>query len=238
MAGENQGALSPEQAFVAIASFFLVEGMQLDTEAGLQLGIPTVKSNPDLGPLLSFNGELGTYQVSPRGHVVYYAGTALRPAERPVRGGEIADIASSFAERHVEDFKIRHFIHGSPKIDGSSFEIEWTEQPRTGKETAIFPNWVQVVVEIPSGRITRFSASDLRLVRTTSPAITEASARERIRQQFGKAAIEDIELLVLPGNGGRTAITVWSAMVMTLAPEGPVMVRVTLDADTGKVISE
>lgn len=42
----------------------------------------------------------------------------------------------------------------------------------------------------------------------------------------------------LPSDDGTSSFTVWTALVMTLAPEGPSTIRVTLDADAGEIIPE
>jgi hypothetical protein len=65
----------------------------------------------------------------------------------------------------------------------------------------------------------RFNATDLRLLRTTPPVLTEAPARARTRAQFEKSAIEDIELILLPAKNGSQPVTVWTALVITMGPE-------------------
>jgi hypothetical protein len=73
-------------------------------------------------------------------------------------------------------------------------------------------------------------------VRTTPPRLSEEQARSRIRAQFQKAAIEEMELMQLPSQGAATGVTVWNVQVMTLQPEGPVVVSVTINADTGELL--
>lgn len=237
MSESHDGATSPAQAVAAVSAFFAREGVpQAPEHMAEQLGQASSTVHPDLGVLLTFRGPLGTIWVSPRGAVIYYAGNALRAKSRPVAPAEGFAFARSFAEREVPDFSSRNFAADAIQIDGTRGTARWTEKPRAGVETAIFPNWVEVVVDLTAGRVARFSASDLRLVRTTPTRITQADARARIKSRFQKAAVEEIELMQLPVDGGRTAITVWTAMVMTLAPEGPTTVRVSINADTGEFV--
>lgn len=239
MAKENQAEINPLQAVSAATAFLISEGQRLSPkEIAEQLGAPGIQVHPDLGTLVSFRGELGTIWVSERDNVVYYSGNSLGQADQPVSAAECWEIAKKMARKHVKDFEARNFIADQPNVDTTSFTIRWTEQLRPDTESAIFPNWVEVAVQIPSGRVTRFSASDLRLVRTSPPVISEAQARALIRKRFDKSAIEEIELLQQTADGGKTSYTIWTAMVMTLAPEGPVTVRVTLDADSGEIIPE
>ena len=167
---------------------------------------------------------------------MHYAGNALRSAGGRISPEEAVALVRRFVERNVADFAARNFVLETPQFDVARATFRWAEKPREGVETAIFPNWVEVVVELAGGRVVRFDASDLRLVRTTPPALSEQQARARIRAQFPKAAIEEIELIELPANGGAKAVTVWNALVLTMAAEGPETVRVTINADTGEVL--
>lgn len=237
MADNDRGAISPIKAAAAISAFLTVEGDSLSPQQVMEhIGVPSSMEHPDLGTVLTFRGPLGTIWVSPRGNVVYYAGNGLRSAGRPVPPAEAMTVAIRFVEREVSEFATRNFQTEPPKFDRTRATFRWVEKPRTKVETAIFPNWAEVVLDLSQGRVVRFNASDLRLVRTTPPAVSEEQARARIKARFQKAAIEEIELVQIPAKAGTGAITVWNAMVMTLAPEGPVVVRVTINADTGDVV--
>ncbi len=241
MASSRQDTFDPDKTTEAVQSFFALEGRMLTPKQIAQkLGRPSPMQHPDLGPLLNFRGSLGTVWVSPRYHVVYYSGEAM-PAgnKKPISATEGYDMANRFAERHVADFTQRNYEAEPPEADADSVTQCWTEHPGSGTETSIFPNWVEIVVDLTQGRVKRFSASDLHLVRTTPPGIDRKQAEARIKAGFEKAAIEDIELMEQPlWDGDPKVITVWSASVLTLGPEGPMTVRVTINADTGEVVPE
>jgi hypothetical protein len=247
----SHDAISPQEAAGAIQFFFAGEGRWLEPQEVITgFGTPEVTAHPDLGALLSFRGSLGAIEVSPRGSVVYYAGDALPALGQPPAEGDLLSrsalmseratesisLARDFVSRHVKDFAGRCFIEEPARYDFPYAMLRWVEKVRPDAETAIFPNWVEVVVNLELGRVERFDASDLRLARTTSPRISEAQARALIRGRFERAAVEEIELMQLPFKGESEAITVWTVLVMTLGEKGPEHVRVTLDADSGELL--
>ena len=136
--------------------------------------------------------------VSSRNHVVYYSGKTITGKNRPVTANEGYDMANHFAKRQVPDFAQRNYEADPLEADVESLTLRWTEVPRPDAETSIFPNWVEVVVDLTQGRVKRFSASDLHLVRTTPPKFNKEQAEARIKAEFEKAAIEEIELMEQP----------------------------------------
>lgn len=239
MTNGNQNTLNSKKIAKAIESFFALEGQTVTPrQIAEQISSPSSMQHPDLGPLLNFRGKLGTLWVSSRNNVVYYSGEAMTGKNRQVTANEGYDMANNFAKRQVADFAQRNYEADPLEADAESLTLRWTERPRPDAETSIFPNWVEVVVDLTQGRVKRFSASDLRLVRTTPPKFNKEQAEARIKAEFEKAAIEEIELMEQPLWDEPKVITVWSALVLTLDPEGPVTVRVTINADTGEIIPE
>lgn len=238
MADIEQTATSRELAVAAVTVFLRREDATI-TGADVErlIGSPTTRMHPDLGAVDDFRGELGNFWISTRGNVVFFSGSSLRPSDRETDGNGGLLLAHSFAARHVADFESRNFTERQV-CEPHSVTVIWSEQPRTGIETAVFPNWVEVVVQLPSGRVSRFSSSDLRLTRATAPQISETEARALIKGKFDRAAIEDIDLIILPGRSEGTFLTVWNASVMTASPEGPIVRNVVLDADTGELIEQ
>jgi hypothetical protein len=236
VADSDNGTISPAQAAAAVSAFLLLEGQSI-SPAGVvkQAGTAATIDHPDLGVLLTFRGALGTLWISRRGNVVYYAGNTLRATGKPAPDQALA-LARQFVERHITDFASRNFEQEKPHFDRSRATFRWVEKIRQGMETAIFPNSAEVVMDLEEGRVVRFNATDLRLLRTTPPRLSEAEARVRIRAQFQKSAIEDIDLMLLPAKNGGQPVTVWTALVMTMGPEGPRVERVTINADTGELM--
>jgi len=239
MTNGNQHTLNSEKTAKAI-EFFFAQAEQTVTPQQIaeQMSSPSSMQHPDLGPLLNFRGNLGTLWVSSRNYVVYYSGKAITGKNRPITANEGYDMANHFAKRQVPEFAQRNYEADPQEADVESLTLRWTEVPRPDAETSIFPNWVEVVVDLTQGRVKRFSASDLHLVRTTPPKFNKEQAEARIKAEFEKAAIEEIELMEQPFWDEPKVITVWSALVLTLEPEGPVTVRVTINADTGEIIPE
>jgi hypothetical protein len=239
MGNSHQKDFNPADTAIAIQSFFALEG-QMVTPQQITEQISTRSSleHPDLGPILNTRGKLGTLWISPRNTLVYYSGNVLTGKNKSISASEAYNIATNFVARHVTDFDKRNFKADDPELDGESLTLNFTEHPRSGVETSIFPNWVEVVVDLVHGRIKRFSASDIPLYRTTPPKISKTEAEAKIMAEFEKAAIEDIELMEQPIWNQAKVITVWSALVLTLDPEGPITQRVTINADTGEILPE
>lgn len=233
MASGNQKVIK------AIESFFALEG-QLITEQQIfeQLDSQESTPHPDLGKIRRYKGKFGTFWITSRNNIVYYMGESLTGKNKQIDANEANEIAVKFAQQHVEDFTERNFKMKPLSVDMNSFTMRWNEQPKPDIETSIYPNRVDIVVDLSKGRVNRFFASDVRLVRTTQPKLDKEQAEAKIKSGFDKSAIEEIKLMEQPLFEQSKVITIWTALVMIHGTHGPETVRVTIDADTGELIPE
>jgi hypothetical protein len=192
-------------------------------------------------------GTLGSFWVSGRGRVVQYAGPPL-PGPTPAAGRPpppAYERGLAFVQRHVDDFAQRGFVAQPPAAEGGRLVLRWSEQPREGREVAVFPNWVELVLDPSSGELLRCSLSDLRLVRHDAPAVGRPQVLAWVKARYGpKSAVEDLALQLMPragadpGDPSPPALTVWSVGLMFLGPQGPVTDRVLIDADSGAQVTD
>ena len=240
--------MKPGEARAAVGRFLASEGRGVTPDAlAAGTGTPSLLQHPDLGPLTSLRGTLGSFWVSARGQVVQYAGPPL-PGPPPARGQPVPtayERGQAFVRRHVDDFAQRGFVASPPATEGGRMVLRWTEQPRPGQEVAVFPNWIELVLDLPDGGLHRCSLSDLRMARQTAPGFTRAQVLAWVKARHGpKSAVEDLALQLRPQPGADPrdpsppAQTVWSVGIMFLGPQGPTTERVLIDADTGAQVAD
>jgi len=239
MSSGKEHTFNSEKTAKAIELFFTrADQIITPQQIAEQMTTPSRLEHPDLGPLLNFRGGLGTLWVCSRYNVVYYSGNAITGKNKQITLAEGVEMANDFVNNQITDFSQHNYGVDPMEADQISLTSSWTEHPRQGIETSIFPNWVEVVIDLTKGRVKRFSASDLHLVRKTSPKLSKEQAEARIKSEFKTAIIEDIELMEQPLWDEDRVVTIWSASVLTLDSEGPLTVRVTINADTGEIIPE
>jgi hypothetical protein len=214
---------------------FLVEEGETRSKAEIfsLLEGPTTRRHPNLGQLFIFESPLGEFWVcGATGKLFSFS------APERFSAAEAQDYVLNFLRRHIEDFENRRFKQIKAEMDDPFWEEEWLEEPRFDDEISIFKNWVVISVNLDTRRVHYFNSSNLRLVRKEKVALNELEASKMILDRFPEGKIEDLELMEHTTNGGQTVITIWSATVNPDGdPESPLQI-VSLNADTGEVVSE
>jgi hypothetical protein len=170
--------------------------------------------------------------VSNRGNVVAYWAPLKDSAIESLTPDEAANLAREFILRHQPNYTKRKFISLREEVEENAWEGSWQEHPLEG-EVSIFRNVVNVGVNLWTHSVTHYSFSDFKFIRTNPPKIKEEQARKIILSEFDEAIIEEIHLYEQPIEGGRKAITIWSAMVLTPNINGLIPNRRRINADTG-----
>lgn len=214
----------------SIYAFLQKEGEMREREWVIEkLEGPTTNQHPNLGLLCVYKGVLGEFWVSTRNNVVNFSA----PEAMSVK--EAQAYVSEFLARHIEDFHDRNFIQEDAERSDRLWKESWIEEP-TDDEISIFENWVNIQVNLDTRQIHYQNRSDLRHVRTTSPALDEAAARQAILSKNAHATIEELDLLEHTVDGGKTWVTVWNAVIVPGGdPESPRKLY-SINADTGKVV--
>lgn len=223
-------------AQAAIAEFVRQEGRPLTMrEAANILGKPSITQHPNLGPLRTYRSPLGTFWVSPRGAVVYFAAPKPPQSSRPLTLETARAFAEQKRELHLPDTRGSRFVLKSSKPSGDTVTYTW-EQKKLADEVAIFPNWVEITISLSGATLARLSTSDIFLVRRKPVKLDAAAAKAVIMKRFGKCAVDELELVELPAGEG--TVTVWTAVVLRVENEELQRERVQLNADTGEFLPD
>ena len=232
--------VSAEEAKRSVGEFLRVIGKDAGFDphrVGELVGAAATNESPNVGPMWAFESPFGSFWVSQAsGQVVRYVVDEAESAARTRLDPEAAQAAAlSFIRAVYQDFDKRNFKLLNRDVDAGVIEFDFEEIARA-PETSIFSNFVRVSVNTASGRISRYSCSNLPFKRTSRPRITESEARRIIAGIIAprRGIIDELRLMEEPVDGASRSVTVWSAFV--LYPVGPEedMERLAINADTGE----
>lgn len=146
---------------------------------------------------------------------------------------EARQYAHEYLLRHINNFDIRNFVQDRAELDEPYWIEEYTEQPKQGRAVSIFENWISITVNLDSRSVQEFNASEISLVRTSYPAISEAEARKKILSGYPEGQIVELKLMEYTTDGGATSRTIWSASLTPDDDPLSPLQMLSIDADTG-----
>jgi hypothetical protein len=211
--------------------FLAAQGVDVD-RARLQASVESVsgEEHPNLGQYLAIKTKYGQFWISARNKLIRYS---ARPR---FTVGEARAYAAAFLRREVPDFERRNFVADRAEVEEPFWIEEYTEHPIAGSETAVFPNWLSLVVNLDARSVQSFDKSDLDLRRTRPPVISQARAREIVAGLYPASKVVEMPLMEFTSDGGATQRTIWSVtFVPDDDPDSPQQM-ISIDADTGETV--
>lgn len=235
MADSSKDSQAPDviTAKTRVYEFLKAEGESRtrDEVFDLLLG-PDSITHPNLGPIFKFTGSLGEFWVSAdRFTVINYN----RPG--PLKISEAKQVVKAFLANHIQNFEQRNFVQVDSYVEDPLWKEEWREKSQPPNELAIFENWVSIAVHLEARQVKNFNCSDLRHVRTLPPKVTETEVRQELLGEFPEGTIEELRLMEHTGDGGKTWVTIWHAVVQPVGDgddDAPPRQIISVNADTGE----
>jgi hypothetical protein len=234
----SEMAVTPEQAVEAAARFIGLVRPDLDrTPQEVRASFADVQEDhdPTVGPVWELSGSLGLVGVAAAtGEVVSYNDLDEAQGGDPrLTMEEAENVALRFLRIAHPRFSDERFRVIDRREGDGRFDFS-LEQVRVPPEVSIYANVIDVAVRSDTPRVVSYGRTALAFVRTDPPRLSEADARQRVREIVGPdARITAMDLQEQPTDDLSRAVTVWAASVVRNHGGIETLDLVLIDADTG-----